>query len=119
MCSGHCFARGYQRFDLSAADVVNITERAYFRGKASGDYSGKESRYLRRKEACGGCDVRVLAGIIFVFDSLELCVTMYPVPAWFGKERRHAAKRGEDTYEEISGSGYSDIVYLNQIKAVI
>ena len=58
----------------------------------NGRFCGKDLRYLLSKcEA--GCEPVVYQSAIYIFSPDGTCVTLYPLPRWFGEPRHYDGKR--------------------------
>ena len=70
----------------------NIT-RAFQRGKHATDCTSWEKAFLM-KECHNDCTAIAYNGFCYVFNSNNVCVTLYPLPSWFGKKKHfHGKKR--------------------------
>lgn len=85
--STHSIERAQERGNINRKQAIEMIKRAQSRGKKYGDYKhSKEKNYLLAKTQEGSIPV-YYAGYIFIFDdSLQICITMYEAPYWFGKK---------------------------------
>ena len=84
MYTYHSVERTSERTGLNKKAAVRMLERAQIKGKKPSEFAKKEREYLQHKEY-DGQKVLIYAGYCFVFNSQAVCVTMFPVPEWFGK----------------------------------
>lgn len=90
--TSHCNERAMERYNLRNEKAIekNIN-RAYTQGKRAEDYSSWERNYLNSKTH--DCMVAVVYnGFCYIFNEFGVCVTMYDLPAWFGKKKRFDGK---------------------------
>ena len=72
--------------------------RAMQRGKRAEDYTSWEREYLG-KEALGDCMAVAYNDYCYIFNPDGVCVTMYHLPAWFGKKKRFDGKERIRNYK--------------------
>lgn len=68
----------------------NVT-RALQRGKHAADCTSWEKVFLL-KECHSDCTAIAYNGFCYVFNSNNVCVTLYPLPSWFGKKKHFNGK---------------------------
>ena len=61
------------------------------RGKTARDYTSWEREYLIH-ETRDDCLPVAYRGHCYIFNAADVCVTMYPLPAWFGKKKQFSGK---------------------------
>ena len=90
--TNHSLQMAHKRLGLNErAARCNIT-LAYERGRHMDAFCGKDFRYLLGKcEA--GCEPVVYQSAIYIFSPDGTCVTLYPLPRWFGEPRHYDGKR--------------------------
>ena len=66
-------------------------EKALVDGKRAGDYSSWERNFLLH-EGRDGCLALAYNNFCYIFNDQDICVTLYPLPAWFGKKKRFEGK---------------------------
>ena len=91
MTTRHSIQRARERLGLHEKRAQRVIELAYTRGKRIEDFRGGDCRYLR--SLCEeGLDPVVYQGAIYIFSADGVCVTLYPVPRWFGTRRNYDGK---------------------------
>ena len=91
MATFHAIQRAEERVKLKRKSAERLITNALQYGRTSSDFIGKEFNYLHRKETVGEARILVHSQCCFVVNN-NSCITMFPVPSWFGK-RRNNAKR--------------------------
>lgn len=101
----HCNERAMERYNLrNEKAVMKNINRAYLYGKRAEDHTSWERNYLSSKTR--PCMVAVeYNGFCYIFNEYGICVTMYDLPAWFGKKKRFNGKeriRDFRKYEKLN-----------------
>lgn len=88
----HCVERAMERYNLrNEKSIQKNVDRAYLLGKRAEDFSSWERNYLSGKTR--DCMTGVAYnGFCYIFNEYGICVTMYELPAWFGKRKRFNGK---------------------------
>lgn len=88
----HSVQRVMERCNLpnQRAAVKNI-HRAAQKGVRAEDCTSWEQSYLR-VEGRYGCEAIAYNGFCYIFNQEEICVTVYPLPKWFGKKKHFDGK---------------------------
>ena len=87
----HSIIRAEERMRSNEKSARRRINRAKERGIEATAVSSRERRYLESKETDGKHAV-YYAGYCFILGENNCCITMYPVPAWFGKKRLYHGK---------------------------
>ena len=82
----HSLVRAKERLGLKAEAAEREIRRAYLNGLDSADFSPREKEYLCSKELFGAT-VKVYKGSCYLFSEDGTCITIYKVPAWFGRKQ--------------------------------
>lgn len=87
----HSIIRTSERANLNHHSAIRMIERAKECGKRAEAFPAIERNYMKNMEI-NGKTVLYHAGYCFVFGDECACITMFPVPQWFGKKSRHYGK---------------------------
>lgn len=87
----HSILRTVERANLSRDSAVRMIEKAKEYGKKAEAFPSDERKYLKQLER-EGSNVLYHAGYCFILTDDYKCITMFPVPQWFGKKSRHCGK---------------------------
>lgn len=104
----HSLKRAKERAGLNEKAAEKQIARAMRDGKCADAFSSWERSYLE-KEAYGDCVAVAYSGFCYIVNSDGLCVTMYPLPVWFGKKKQFDGKeriRNPKTYAKFHSSKY-------------
>lgn len=104
----HSICRTEERANLSKGAAMKMIERASKKGRMASEFALDERRYLQSKENEGryAC---YYSGYCFIFTKGHICITMFPVPKWFGKRGKYNGKiliREPKKYLRIYGGAY-------------
>ena len=93
MTSKHSVERAKERLGLNPSMAEHFIRNALTRGKRIEDYRpGKEREWLEQRNS-DGFTVLVYNDYCFIVrDEIELCVTLYSLPQWFGKREWYSNK---------------------------
>jgi hypothetical protein len=69
------------------------------RGKTARDYTSWEREYLS-KEAHDDCTAIAYNNFCYIVNASGACVTLYPLPAWFGKKKHFDGKERIRNYKQ-------------------
>ena len=89
--SYHSIVRANERTRYSGDTAVRFIENGLQRGKAADEFSQDENRYLKRASN-RGCTALAYNGFCLIVNGEGKCVTLFPLPAWFGKKRFYERK---------------------------
>ena len=82
----HSIDRAKERAGLNERKATKMIELALERGKNANDFSSMEKRYLESKRYVG-CSAIAYNNICYIVNENGICVTLYPLPTWFGKKK--------------------------------
>lgn len=87
----HSIERTKERAYLNEKASIKMIERAKNRGKDSSFYHSKEKKYVENHTSS---EKRALIynNYCFIFNIEGTCITMFPVPSWFGKKKMYSEK---------------------------
>ena len=105
----HSILRTAERANLNQQSAIRMIERAKECGKKSEQFPADERNYMKRLET-EGKTVLYHAGYCFVLGDDFICITMFPVPKWFGKKTKHCGKtyvRRPKKYFKMLGEDYA------------
>lgn len=71
------------------------------RGKTADDFSSWERNYLKTK-AHNDCTAVAYNDFCYIFNSTGACVTLTPLPDWFGKKKHFDGKQRIRDYKKYS-----------------
>lgn len=103
----HSLDRMKDRLDVNKRKAEKQISDALKRGKPAEAFSSKERSFLAKK-ACDGCTALAYNGFCYIINADNVCVTLYPLPAWFGKKKHFDGK------EKIRNPKKYDKYYLAQ-----
>lgn len=92
MYTYHSLQRAEERTQFSGKTAMRFIENGISRGKTAADYKKEESQYLSRI-AYDGCIAKAYNGYCLIISDLGDCVTLYPLPEWFGKKKHYDGKK--------------------------
>lgn len=87
----HSIMRTKERAGMNELSSIRMIGRAKVRGKEANCFPAKERKYLEAK-APQGKHALYYSGFCFIFDQEYICITMFPVPIWFGKKMNYWGK---------------------------
>ena len=93
MLSYHGQKRAKKRFRIGYDRAESKFEKARLYGKYKEDYvfRSPEYDYLLSKERHKGNQAVAYDGVLYIFDD-ETCITMFTLPAWFGRRKHYEGK---------------------------
>ena len=86
MTTLHALQRTYERTGFNIETSERFIHNAIRRGKPADAFCSREREYLQSKESKCGCWTAVYNTFCFIFNDVGDCITMYPLPKWFGKK---------------------------------
>lgn len=99
--SCHSIERAKQRIGYNKKNAKKQIDRAITRGKTAEEYTSWEREYL-----LGECGEETTAiaynNFCYIVSDGGICVTLFPLPTWFGKKKRFDGKeriRNPKVYE--------------------
>ena len=109
----HSIDRAKERAGLNERKATKMIELALERGKSASDFSSMEKSYLD-SEGYDGCTAIAYNNFCYIVNENGICVTLYPLPAWFGKKKRFDGKekiRNPKKYSKNYGFYSREIEY--------
>lgn len=96
----HSINRAKERKNLKNQRVAerNIV-RAVERGKRAEDFTSWERDFLEG-ECKNDCVAVAYNGFCYIVNSQDVCLTLYPLPSWFGKKKRFDGKERIRDYKK-------------------
>ena len=101
MTTIHSLDRAKERLGMNKKVAIKQIRLALERGKTSEEFSSWERNFLG-KEAYDGCKAIAYNGYCYIFNDMDICVTMYPLPVWFGKKKHFDGKNRIKNYKSYS-----------------
>ena len=91
IASYHSLVRAKKRLGYNEKNAIKQINRALERGKTADDFTSWEREYLRNE---GSETTYAVAynNFCYIIGSDGVCVTMYALPAWFGKKKHFNGK---------------------------
>lgn len=99
----HCLDRAKERAGFNERKAEKMIELALKRGKRAQDFSSWEHDYLCA-EACDECIAVAYNGYCYIINPEGFCITLYPLPAWFGKKKHFNGKERIRDYKKYCKS---------------
>ena len=90
MYTTHSVERVMERGDRSLKEAIVDINRAWYEGSRGEEFGGREREYLEGRTSDRIYPI-VFRRNVYLFDNDGNCVTMYPVPKWFGRELKQKA----------------------------
>jgi len=87
MTTYHAIQRVKQRTNIERGSEERFIKNAIARGRGAETFNGIERDYLKSYEIGGDCYAVAYNSYCFIFNENDICITMYPLPAWFGKKK--------------------------------
>lgn len=87
----HCIDRMKDRLGVNTHKAEKRISDAIERGLTAEAFSSWERSFLA-KEAHGDCTALAYNGYCYIINANNVCVTLYPLPAWFGKKKHFDGK---------------------------
>ena len=91
MATIHSIDRAKERAGLNERRAYKMIDLALERGKTAEDFTSWERDYLLNE---GKADTTAIAynNFCYIVSDEGFCVTLYPLPAWFGKKKHFNGK---------------------------
>lgn len=105
MTTGHCLKRAKQRIGINKKVAERQIKLAWERGKRSNQCTSWEKNYLNRAVYNDKIPI-AYNGYCYVFTEEGNCLTMYPLPSWFGKKKRFEGKKRIANYKKYYKNNY-------------
>ena len=104
----HSITRAKERCGMknpqTAARNINL---ALQRGKCADAFTSRERDYLGSISR-DNCTALAYNNFCYIVNEYGVCVTLYPLPAWFGKKKRFDGKTKIRDYKQYFNYHYDD-----------
>lgn len=87
----HSIERMKSRLNINERKAEKRLFDAITRGECADAFSSRERAFLAN-EGRNGCVAVAYDGYCYILNADNICVTLYPLPAWFGKKKRFDGK---------------------------
>ena len=87
----HSLERAKERAGLNEKKAEKRIQIALERGRTAETFTSKERDFLER-ESSDFCVAIAYANFCYIVNENGFCVTMYPLPKWFGKKKHFDGK---------------------------
>ena len=91
MCTYRSIQRANERTRYNGKAAIRFIENGISRGKTAEDFTQDESSYLENIPY-DNCTAKAYNGFCLIISETGECVTLYPLPEWFGKKRYYSGK---------------------------
>ncbi len=91
MATVHSVERAKERAGLNERKAYKMIDHALERGKRAEDFSSWERDYLKG-ECKGNTTAIAYNNFCYIVNEEGFCVTLYPLPTWFGKKKHFNGK---------------------------
>ena len=91
MCTYHSIQRANERTRYNGKSAIRFISNGIERGKTANDFTQSERKYLLDKQH-DNCIAKAYNGFCLIINEVGECVTIYPLPEWFGKKRYYKEK---------------------------
>ena len=91
MCTYHSIQRANERTRFTGQAAIRFIKNGIERGKTAENFNQNEKKYLAEC-AYDNCIAKAYNGFCLIISQDGDCVTLYPLPEWFGKKRHYKAK---------------------------
>ncbi len=107
MTTNHSLDRAKERLNLNSKAAKRNIYNAYERGQTAESFKSRERDYLTSK-CSDGVVAYVYQNNCYIFKTDGTCLTVYPLPVWFGKKM--------DNKEKVRIRNYKKYYKFNMIK---
>ena len=90
MVTAHSVERAKERLGYNEKYAVGFMERALSRGLTATSCEAKAEKAWLSRQAGSGYYAIAYNGSCLIISPDRVCVTIYPLPQWFGKKKRYA-----------------------------
>ena len=88
----HSLDRAKERVGVKGKQAEKMIRLAVERGKGAECFTSQEKRYLEIASSKGENAV-AYNNFCYIINEYGMCITMYPLPGWFGKKKRFDGKK--------------------------
>ena len=89
--TNHAIYRAKERVQINEKKAERMFSLALERGKTADDFTSWERNYLKSEEHSEHIAI-AYAGFCYIFTYQRECITVYPLPTWFGKKKHYNGK---------------------------
>ena len=93
MTTLHAVQRTQERAGMSARKAKRFVRNAVKRGLSADSFKSIEHEYLKSYDNKDGCRAVAYNSYCFVVSSEDVCITMFALPDWFGKNNKNKKKQ--------------------------
>lgn len=105
MTTKHSIKRAKQRIGVNKRAAVRQIKLAWERGKRFSQFTSWERNFLNRAVYHDSTPI-AYNGYCYVFSEEGNCLTMYPLPSWFGKKKHFEGKKRIKNYKKYCKNNY-------------
>lgn len=87
----HSVDKAKERLGVNKRKAEKRIVDALTRGKTAADFSSWERSFLEQ-EGRDGCRAIAYNGFCYIASPFATCVTLYPLPSWFGRRKHFDGK---------------------------
>ena len=91
IASYHSLTRAKERLGYNEKNALKQINRAKERGKTAENFTSWEREYLENEAGIGTYAI-AYNNFCYIIGADGICVTMYALPAWFGKKKHFDGK---------------------------
>ena len=91
MATFHSLERAKQRAGLNERRAYKMIDLTLTRGKTAASFKSRERDYLENATQADRVAV-AYNNYCYIFSENGYCLTMFPLPGWFGKKKHFAGK---------------------------
>jgi hypothetical protein len=88
----HSIERAKERYSASEKTAAKNIHLALERGKRADEFKSYEREYLERVGKDGAFAL-AYNNFCYIVNENGFCITMYPLPVWFGRKRHYDGKQ--------------------------
>ena len=93
MTTYHAVKRAQERAGMSIGKAERFVRNAVKRGLGADSFKSIEYEYLKSYDNADGCRALAYNSYCFVVSSDDVCITMFALPDWFGKNNKNKKKK--------------------------
>lgn len=91
MISYHSIERAKERLGFNERYASSFLERGILRGSTAKELRKSPERRWLQSKTISGCKAIAYNGVCLIVSECGNCVTVYPLPQWFGKKIHYDA----------------------------
>lgn len=110
MTTAHGLERAKERMGMNKKVATRQIQLAWERGKSAENFNSWERDFLSR-EKFRNRKVVAYNGYCYIFTLDGYCLTMYPLPEWFGKKKAYDGKKRIRNYKTYYKNNYNPNSY--------